>query len=132
MAAVAGLIYNAPVPFKALLKELVSSVEGAEGAIFVEADGEAVQWYTRGEGERLQLRAAYLAVMLQALRATAERLGVGEVTHLVLEYEGARFVVAEIGRGYFIALELDSSANIGQAIQKILPAAASLRREVAV
>jgi predicted regulator of Ras-like GTPase activity (Roadblock/LC7/MglB family) len=119
------------VPFKALLKELVSSVEGATGAIFLASDGEAVQWYSGDDGERLQLRAAYITVALQGCRSSADRLMLRGISHLVLEYDGASFIVQELDRGYFVLLELDSSANIGQALYRIQPVVAHLRRETA-
>jgi predicted regulator of Ras-like GTPase activity (Roadblock/LC7/MglB family) len=117
------------VPFKALLKELVSSVEGATGAIFLASDGEAVQWYSGDGGERLQLRGAYITVALQGCRGAADRLTLGGIRHLILEYDGASFIVQELDRGYCVVLELDSSANIGQAIYRIQPVVARLRRE---
>jgi predicted regulator of Ras-like GTPase activity (Roadblock/LC7/MglB family) len=120
------------VPFKALLKELVSSVEGATGAIFLASDGEPVQWHSEKDVERLQLRGAYITVVLKGCRALAERLTVGGIGHLVLEYDGASFLAQELNPGYFILLELDSSANIGQAIYRIQPVIAHLRREIAV
>lgn len=118
------------MPFKALLKELVSSVEGARGAIFLASDGEAVQWYSDDDGERLQLRAAYITVTLQGCRSSAERLMLGGTSYLVLEYESARFIVQQLGGGYCVMLELDSSANVGQAIYRTQPVVAHLRREI--
>jgi predicted regulator of Ras-like GTPase activity (Roadblock/LC7/MglB family) len=119
------------VAFTALLKELVCGVEGGEGAIFLDADGEAVQWYSKAAGERLRLRAAYIAVMLQACQAAAQRLELGGLQHMVIEYDGAKFVIEEIERGYFIILELSQSANVGQALYHIKPAVEALRREIA-
>ncbi|HLG14800.1 MAG TPA: roadblock/LC7 domain-containing protein [Blastocatellia bacterium] len=119
------------MPFKALLMELVSAVEGAEGAIFMDAEGEAVQWHARGDAERLRLRAAYIAVVLQTARASVRRLELGSIGHLVVEYEGARFVVSELGRDYLLLLELNKSSNVAEALFRIQPAAARLRQEVA-
>jgi predicted regulator of Ras-like GTPase activity (Roadblock/LC7/MglB family) len=119
------------VPFKALLKELVSSVEGATGAIFLASDGEPVQSYSETDVERLQLRGAYVTVVWKGCRASAGRLMVKDIGHLVLEYDGAIFIVQELNPGYFVLLELDSSANIGQAIYRIQPVVCHLRREIA-
>jgi len=118
------------VPFASLLKELVSSVDGADSAIFLDSDGESVQWFTETDGERLCLRAAYVSVIIRACRTSAARLNIGDVRALILEYDGARFVVEEVDRGYLLILELGPSANIGQAVHRIRPAAARLRREV--
>ncbi|HKG23312.1 MAG TPA: roadblock/LC7 domain-containing protein [Blastocatellia bacterium] len=119
------------MPFASLLKELVSSVDGADGAIFLESDGEAVQWFSKADGELLRLRAAYLSVMLRSYRAAAARLKLGNISSVILEYDGARFVIEELERGYVLILELGPGANVGQAIYRIQPAVASLRRELA-
>jgi predicted regulator of Ras-like GTPase activity (Roadblock/LC7/MglB family) len=120
------------VPFALLLKNLVSSVDGANAAIFLDSDGEAVQWFAKEGGERLCLRAAYVSVILRTCRASAGRLKLGNISSVILEYEGARFVVEELDRGYLLVLELGPSANIGQALYRIQPAVTSLRRELAV
>jgi predicted regulator of Ras-like GTPase activity (Roadblock/LC7/MglB family) len=119
------------VPFRAMLKELVSSVEGATGALVLEADGEAVQWYAINDADRMRLRAAYIAVAMQAARASAARLNLSDIGYVVLEYDGASFILQELDRNYFLALELELSANIGQAIYRIRPAVANLRRAIA-
>jgi predicted regulator of Ras-like GTPase activity (Roadblock/LC7/MglB family) len=115
------------VPFKAVLGELVSSVRDATSAIVLEADGEAVQWHTLGSEEMLRLRCAYIAVVMQSLRASASRLGLGRSGCFVLEYDGATFVIGELDESYFVALELGPAANVGLAIHRIRPAVARLR-----
>ena len=117
--------------FQAILKNLVSSVEGAEGAIFLDVDGEAVQWYAKGDAERLKLRAAYTAVIVQSCRAVSKSTDLGQMLHLMLEYESARLLVQEVESGYFVVLELSTTANLGQALYRMQPAIARLRRAVA-
>ena len=116
--------------FKPVLEELVSSVEGAEGAIFLEVDGEAVEWYAPDNGDRLRLRAAYIAVVLQASRALAGHLSIGTTRKMLLSYEGAKFIIEELGSGYFLALEVSVSTNVAQARYRMEPAAASLRADI--
>jgi len=119
------------VPFKALLQELVLSVDGANGAIILDTDGETVQAWARDSADLLQLRAVYAAVVFQACRVTASSLQLGNVFYLVIEYEGARLVIEELERDCLIVLELGTSANLGQALHRIQPIVASLRREIA-
>ena len=116
--------------FKLVLQELVSSVEGAEGAIFLEVDGEAVEWYAPDNGDRLRLRAAYIAVVLEASRALAGHLNVGTTRQMLLAYDGAKFIIEELGSGYFLALEVSVSTNTALARYRMGPAAASLRAEI--
>jgi predicted regulator of Ras-like GTPase activity (Roadblock/LC7/MglB family) len=119
------------VPFKALLKDLVASAEGASGALLVEADGEAVQWHAETEEDRLRLRAAYVVMALGSYRAAASRAGLGNAGCAILQYEGASFLGQEIERDYFLVLELDPSANVGQALHCLRPAIDGLRRALA-
>jgi predicted regulator of Ras-like GTPase activity (Roadblock/LC7/MglB family) len=116
---------------ESLLEELVSGVKGASGAIILETDGEAVQWYAGVDGERLRLRGAYLALELQACRAPDIRGNLGAVSCLVLEYEDATLVAHEIDDDCFVVLELAPSANIGEARFRLKHIAAKLRSEIA-
>lgn len=113
-----------------LLKELVSTVEGATGAIVLEADGEAVQWYSTSADERLRLRGAYVAVVLKSCRATAVRAKLSDLSCLILAYDGASFVAREIDRDCLVILELSPLANIGQALFLLKPAVERLHSEI--
>jgi predicted regulator of Ras-like GTPase activity (Roadblock/LC7/MglB family) len=117
------------VPFQKLLKQLVDGVEGASGAILLESAGEAVQWHAVDErlSERLRLRSAYVAVVLQNGQALAARTEAGEVAHLVLQYDGASFIAQAVERDYSIVLELYPWANVGQAIYRLQTAIEGLR-----
>jgi predicted regulator of Ras-like GTPase activity (Roadblock/LC7/MglB family) len=144
MAAAAARVYNRAetdqrrftevrVPFRGLLKQLVEGVEGASGAILLESAGEAVQWHAADESraERLRLRSAYVAVVLQNSQTVAARTDAGRVAYLVLQYDGASFVAAAVERDYFVVLELSPAANVAQAIYRLQGAIEGLRRAMA-
>jgi predicted regulator of Ras-like GTPase activity (Roadblock/LC7/MglB family) len=117
--------------FSSLLKDVVSSIEGATGALMLESDGEAVEWHPRPGADRLRLRGAYLALAFERARAASENLGQGErLLSLILEYEGASLIIAHLDPDYSFALELEPGANIGQAFYRIQPVIAKLRREL--
>ena len=111
------------MPFIAILKELVGSVEGAEGAIIIAADGEAVQWFANGNVEMLRLRAAYVALTARAGKELASNLGLQNRGAMFLKYEGAAFVVAELESGYMLVLAIGPEASVGQAVFKTQAAA---------
>lgn len=108
---------------------MVSNIEGATGAILLEADGEAVQWYPP-DAERLRLRGAYVAVALKSYRTTAVRAKLGGLSCFILTYEGAGFVAQEINRDCIVILELNPNANIGEAVYGIKPSVEKLRFEI--
>jgi len=114
-----------------LLKKLVAQVEGATGAIVLEADGEAVQWYTIDDSDRLRLRSAYVAVVLKASQAPASRAALGDLRSLLLKYDCSCLVVREIESDCFVVLELGPSANISEALFRLDPIIRELRGEIA-
>ena len=121
------------MPFQELLKQLVDSVEGASGAILLESAGEAVQWHAVDDSraERLRLRSAYVAVVLQNSQTLAARTDAGEAAHLVLQYDGASFIAQAVESDYFVVLELYPWANVGQAIYRLQTVVEGLRRAMA-
>lgn len=114
-----------------LLNELVEGVEGASGAILVAVDGEAVGWSASDESERLRLRCAYVAVVMQTFRAASGRAGLGHLQRLVVEYQGATLIAQEIDIDCSVILELKCGASVSRAIYRVQNAVAKLREEIA-
>lgn len=112
-----------------LLDELASTIEGATGAILLEADGEAVGWCSPN-ADRLRLRAAYVAVVLKSFRAATFRVKLEGLSCLTLAYDGACFVAQEIDRDCFVLVELNPTVNLGQALFRIKPVVEKLRYEI--
>jgi predicted regulator of Ras-like GTPase activity (Roadblock/LC7/MglB family) len=118
------------LPFTAILKELVENVDGAEGAIFLEADGEAVQWFAKGDAELLKLKAAYVALTTNLCRDVSQTANLTTQGTMLIAYEGASFLVNELTNGYMVMLEMQPMANIGQAMHRIKTTTAKLQREL--
>ena len=118
------------MPFKAILEELVRAVDGAEGAIVVESDGEAVQWYPENSPDQLRLRAAYVALSAESCQESLKNLKLKNTKSILLQYQGASFLAADLGSGYFLILELNTKANIAQAMNRIQGAAEIVRKEI--
>ena len=116
------------MPFTNLLEHLVSSVDGATGALILEADGEAVQWYSRTDGELLRLRSAYIVNVLRSYQAATSRMNLGELGYLVVSYDGASFVIQELSRGYYLLLEMHALANVATAVYRLAQALPEARR----
>lgn len=118
------------MPFTAILKELVENVDGAEGAIFLEADGEAVQWFSRSDIDLLKLRAAYVALTVRLCKDTIRQVNLNMKGAMLIAYDGASFLIYELENGYMIMLEMKPLANIGQAIYKIKSTSEKLQKEL--
>ena len=118
------------MPFTAILKELVENVAGAEGAIFLEADGEAVQWFSKSDGDLLKLRAAYVALTARLCKEVVRQVNLTSKGAMLIAYDGASFLVNELENGYMIMLEMQPLANVGQAIYKIKSTSERLQKEL--
>lgn len=110
--------------------ELVSTVDGATGAIIVAVDGEAVQWFASTNSERLRLRGAYIAVVMQGFRTAASRSGLGPLKHAVIAYDRASLLAQEIDDDCYVVLELKQRGTLGRAAFQLRTAAAKLRDEI--
>jgi len=119
------------VSIELLLAKLVSSVEGATGAIVLDADGEAVGLHS-DEGERTRLRGAYVSLSLRDLRASEALNQLGRMRGIVIEYEGASLVAQQIDDDCVVLLELELFANISEAMFRLACSAQLLRRELAL
>jgi predicted regulator of Ras-like GTPase activity (Roadblock/LC7/MglB family) len=113
-----------------VLKRLVEQVDGATGAIVLEADGEAVQWYALADSDRLKLRGAYVAVMVKAFQTSANRAAMGGMKDIILNYDHYSLIVREIESDCLLVLELGRSANIGQALFRLAPIVKQLREDI--
>jgi predicted regulator of Ras-like GTPase activity (Roadblock/LC7/MglB family) len=117
--------------FQEVLINLLATVRGASGALLIQADGEAVVWRSRGDPDQLRLRGAYVAVVLRASEALAKSLALGAIEYFFLKYQGAGFLARAVGGGgYFLVVEMDSSANVSEVNYRINPFVERLREEI--
>ena len=105
------------MPYQKLLDTLVRSVDGAQGAILLDANGERV--VESGERrERLRLIGAYQGIALARARDVRDRYATGEVRHIVCQYTDGHVLSRPLRDGYYLVLALALSANLGQALYR--------------
>ncbi len=119
------------MPFSKLLADLVDSVAGASGAIFLDGECEYVQYYGHLDSFRTKWLGAYQGILLQHMRGIVSRLRVSGLDKIVTGYEGATFITKNLKDNYYVVLVLDPSANIGQGIHEIDRVAAIINAEIA-
>jgi hypothetical protein len=96
----------------------------------VAVDGEAVQWGTTEHSERLRLRSAYVAVVMQTFRAAARRTGLGHLQHLIVEYKGATLIAQAVDDDCSVILELKANASVSRAVHRMQRTVVRLREEI--
>ena len=103
------------MPFQALLDRLVGSVEGAQGAVMMDASGEVV--FEAGDGdERHRLIGAYQGIALMRLKSADGRCEIGGVRHVYCRYSDGHVILWPLNAGYYLVMSLAPGANVGQAL----------------
>ena len=112
-----------------ILKDLISSVNGAHAAIFLDGDGESIA--TAGETSvDMRLVGAWKELEFDRLKDVTGRLGLGGVyAVLFLKDEGNELVVP-IGEDYCLLLFLSAFANLQEALAKLKEAINRLERDI--
>jgi predicted regulator of Ras-like GTPase activity (Roadblock/LC7/MglB family) len=118
-------------PFTELLSDLVSRVDGALGAAFIDSYGEAVQCVAAdGDEDHVKLMGAYQGIALGTSRGITSQLEAGEVDYCFTAYENAAFLVKALDHDYFLMLILSPEANVGKGIYNIRRSADAFNREM--
>ena len=105
------------MPYQKLLDALVRSVDGAEGALLLDANGELV--VESGERhERHRLIGAYQGIALARARDVKDRYATGELRYIVCRYTDGHVILRPLRDGYYLVVALAASANVGQAIHR--------------
>ena len=120
------------MPFNYLLTDLLVDVPQAVGAIFVDPEGEAVEWVTRhNDPFDLKVEGAYHGIFKRQLDNLTATTEVGTVDSYVLE--GTRLVTLTqaLPDGYYVVLVVDRSGSRAQALHSLRCAAEVLAKELA-
>ena len=94
------------MPFNYVLTNLLADVPGAVGAIFLDADGEAIEWVSRREAEPYYLKvegACHSVIKRQIAEATAAAGG-GGLESYVLAGERLATLTQVLPDGYYVVL----------------------------
>lgn len=117
--------------FSYLLTNLLVDVPQALGAIFVDSEGEAVEWVTRyGDPFDLKVEGAYHGVFLRQLESAIAGADAGSISSVVLE--GSRLVTLTqaLPDGYYVVLVVDRRGSRAQALHRLRRAARVFAEEI--
>jgi hypothetical protein len=119
------------MPFNYLLTNLLVDVPGAVGAIFLDEEGEAVDWVTRHEDPYdLKVEGAYHSIFKRQLEEARTISAFGEVESYTVENEGLVSLTQTLPEGYYVVLVLDRSSPRAQAMYHLRRAAKVIAREL--
>ena len=119
------------MPFNYLLTNLLVDVPQAVGAIFVDPEGEAVEWVTRlNDPFDLKVEGAYHSIFMRQLDQLTISVNAGPIESFVIE--GSRLVTLTqaVPDGYYVVLVVDRSGSRAHALHRLRRAAEVIAKEI--
>lgn len=117
--------------FKSLLRQLVVSVPGAQGAVLADWEGEAVDQVGLLDDYELKIIGAHKGVILHNMRDVVARLGDDQLSEIVITTTRAQTLVLPVTNDYFLVLTLDRTDSLGRALFEARRCTQALRMEIA-
>jgi predicted regulator of Ras-like GTPase activity (Roadblock/LC7/MglB family) len=118
------------MPFKSILKQLVERVHGAQGAILLDWEGEAVDHYAVIPDYDIKFIGAHMGIILYNLRKKLnEELGDEDVKGLTVDMEKKRFAIHPVDKDYFAVLVLSPESVSGLVRHEIDEAVIAIREQ---
>ncbi len=119
------------MPFNYLLTNLLVDVPEAIGAIFLDDEGETVEWVTRhNDPFDLKVEGAYHSIFVRRLSTITRDNDAGPLKHYIIKGKALTSLTHTLPDGYYLLLILDRPAFLGQAIFFLERAAGVLTREL--
>ena len=105
------------MPYKAILDELVRSVDRVEGALLLDGMGELV--IAAGSAEmRQQLIGAYQGIVLGQAQRMAGRHALGDVRYLLWRHGGGTVIVRPLKDGYYLMVSVGPDGDVARGLHR--------------
>lgn len=120
--------------FGDLLKQIVTKVDGAIGALIMGLDGIAIEQQIVDADRfdnRLSMIAAAYATLLRNSMRTSSDVGVGQLQEMCVISGNMMLVIKLINPEYFLLIALEANGNIGRARFELKKAQLLLEEEFA-
>jgi len=119
------------MPFSYLLTNLLVDVPRSVGAIFVDPEGEAVEWVTsHGDPFDLKVEGAYHSIFMRQLEKITSNAHVGSIHSFVLESSELVTLTQALPDGYYVVLVVDRNCSRAQALHRLRRAAEVIAKEI--
>ena len=105
------------MPYKAILEDLVRSVDRVEGALLLDATGELVI-ASAGVAIRHRLIGAYQGIVLAQAQRLAVRHALGGVRYLLWRHDGGSVIVRPLKDGYFLVVNVAPDGDVARGLHR--------------
>jgi predicted regulator of Ras-like GTPase activity (Roadblock/LC7/MglB family) len=119
------------VPFHYILTNLLVDVPGARGAAFLDAEGEAVDFVSRGATPyELKLEGAYHGIFMRRARRLVEIAGDGGLRRLVINGSEMAVMSRALRGDYYLVVIVEPGSPVNAAQAAIDRALEALNHEI--
>lgn len=119
------------MPFQYLLTNLMVDVPGAHGAIFLDPEGEFVEYVTRRSTPyELKVEGAYHGLLLRSAGRLLRGAKGGEVVEVAVAGSRLKVLSRRLKGGYYLVLVMEPTAPLGLARRAVDVTAEALNQEI--
>jgi predicted regulator of Ras-like GTPase activity (Roadblock/LC7/MglB family) len=119
------------VPFKSILQDLVESTVGATGAILIDWEGEAVEFFSLAANEfDIKILGAHQNIIFNRIREIRQRIPSQAISNTVITTDQQHLILGAIGDDYTLVTTLERDALVGRALVNLLGAIKLLEKEI--
>jgi len=119
------------MPFKKIMGNLVDSIPGATGSIFLDWEGESVDQYAVGNDTyHLKVLGAHKGVILNLIGNAQKAAEESTIECVSIKMKNFSVIMAPVNEGYFVVLALKPDSSISKARYGIRHAARALKSEM--
>ena len=115
--------------FTPILRRAVERVPGAFGAIFADADGEAVDQVSLQKIDDMKVVGAHYGIILHHVQSVLHLFHFGEAEEIVLLHDDMDLLVHAVRDGYFLLLAA-KTVHLGSALREVRDAALKLAQNM--
>jgi len=119
------------VPFQYLLTNLMVDLPGAEGAIFVDPEGECVDYVTRkATPYELKVEGAYHGLFLRRASGLAVLAASGALRQVAIAGTAMCVMSRPLNQGYYLVLVMEPGTPLSLAANAMAKTGEALNREI--
>lgn len=112
-----------------ILEELISSINGAQAAIFLDGDGEAIA-QAGDTSMDIKLLGAWKEIQLDRIKEIAGRLGLGNVRAVLFSLDEGNELIVPVADEYCLLFFLSAYANLQEAMTGLKKAIELLKKDI--
>jgi predicted regulator of Ras-like GTPase activity (Roadblock/LC7/MglB family) len=109
--------------FQQILLDLLQSIDGSLGALFLDWEGESVEVITErpfdADDHDLRVIGAYQGIFRTQLHKLCESIDAGQPIRLKMEFEKTKVLTCDLKDGYYLVLVLETTTNEGVAWRQL-------------